>query len=178
MRIFSIEHDGTFKEYSEIPFQKDHAEAILESWLEANPQSILEDGTLLIIGRQITTNLDSIIDLLGIDREGDVVVVELKRDRTPRDTLAQVLEYASFAEDLDTEQLESILRNYLNDEAVNLADYHKKYFNIEEEEAIAFNKDQRLVIVGQRITNEILQTSSFLRKKGLRDMYRVFFFPI
>jgi hypothetical protein len=86
--------------------------------------------------------------------------VELKRNRTPRDTLAQVLEYASFAEELDTEQLENILRNYLNDEAVNLADYHKKYFNIEDEEAITFNKDQRLVIVGQRMTNEILQTSS------------------
>ena len=149
MRIFSIEKDGTFKEYSEIPFQKDHEEAILENWLETNPNCILEDGALLIIGRQITTNLGSILDLLGIDREGDLVVVELKRNRTPRDTLAQVLEYASFAEELDTEQLENILRNYLNDEAVNLADYHKKYFNIEDEEAIAFNKDQRLVIVGQ-----------------------------
>ena len=94
---------------------------MLENWLEANPNSILEDGALLIIGRQVTTNLGSIVDLLGIDRQGNLVVVELKRDRTPRDTLAQVLEYGSFVEELDTDQLENILKNYLNDDAVNLA---------------------------------------------------------
>lgn len=168
MRIFGIDDDGTFKEYGEIPFQQEHTEALLESWLEANPQNILEDGNLLIIGRQVTTNLGSVIDLLGIDRQGDLVVLELKRDRTPRETLAQVLEYASFVEELGAEQLETILRNYLNDESISLAEYHQQYFTIAPEEAVVLNKDQRLVIVGQRITEDILQTALFLRKKGIR----------
>ncbi len=64
--------------------------------VRSQSQNILEDGNLLIIGRQVTTKFDGIIDLLGIDRQGDLVVLELKRDRTPRETLAQVLEYASF----------------------------------------------------------------------------------
>ena len=168
MRVFGIEKDGKFKEFSQTPFQADHEEAILENWLEANPDGILEDGNLLIIGRQVSTNLGSIIDLLGVDRQGDVVVLELKRDKTPRDTLAQTLEYASFVENLDTEQLEMILQKYINDESVNLADYHRKSFELSPEEAVAFNKDQRLLIVGQRISEEIRQTSTFLRKKGVR----------
>jgi hypothetical protein len=168
MRVFGIEPDGKFKEYVQTPFQVQHEEAILESWLESNPDGIVEDGKLLIIGRQVSTNLGSVIDLLALDRRGDVVVVELKRDRTPRDTLAQALEYVSFVEPLDSEQLEAILRSYLNDDSLSLAEHHREHFELASDKAVAFNKDQRIVIVGQKVTNEIRQTASFLRAKGVR----------
>lgn len=168
MRIFGIETEGKFKEYIQTPFEVHHEEAVLESWLESNPDLIVEDGRLLIIGRQVTTNLGNFIDLLALDREGNVVVVELKRERTPRDTLAQALEYASFAMQLDMEQLEGILRSYLNDNSPNLAEHHRNYFALTPNEAVAFNKDQRIVIVGQKVTNDIKQTSTFLRSKGIR----------
>ena len=77
MRVFSVDPDGGFTEYEQLPFETDHAEADLEQWLEANPGEILEDGPLLIIGRQVSTDLGKSIDLLGV--EGNVVVVELKR---------------------------------------------------------------------------------------------------
>ena len=168
MRIFNIKEDGKFEEFSQTHFYANHEEAVLENWLESNSDNILEDGKLLIIGRQVTTNLGSIIDLLGIDREGNTVVIELKRDRTPRDTLAQALEYASFVEELDTAQLEEILQRYVSDEALNLASYHRNYFELASDEAVSFNKEQRIVFVGQRITGEIRQTASFLRRKGMR----------
>ncbi|WP_291322063.1 endonuclease NucS domain-containing protein [Desulfonatronospira sp.] len=168
MRVFSIQPDGRFKEFVQTPFQVEHEEKILEDWLESSPDGIIEDGKVLIIGRQVSTSLGGFIDLLGLDRGGDLVVVELKRDKTPRDTIAQLLEYASFAERLDSAQLEDILRSYLNDESLNLAEHHREYFGLSPEEAVAFNKDQRIVIVGQRITPEIRQTSAFLRSKGIR----------
>jgi len=162
MRVFGIQTDGKFKEYVQTPFKVEHEEKLLEEWLESNPDGILEDGKLLIIGRQVTTDLGGFIDLLGIDREGDIVIVELKRDRTPRDTLGQALEYASFAERLDSEQLESILHSYLNDESLSLAEHHREYFDLGSDEAISFNKDQRIVVVGQKVTSEVRQTASFL----------------
>jgi hypothetical protein len=168
MRVYGVESNGKFREYVPTPFQVEHEEAVLEDWLEENPDGILEDGKLLIIGRQVNTNLGTTIDLLALDRAGDVVVVELKRDRTPRETLAQALEYTSFAERLDTDQLEEILRSYLNDESLVLAEYHREYFGLAPDDAVAFNKDQRIVIVGQHITSEIRQTASFLRGKGIR----------
>ena len=121
-----------------MPFQVDHEEWILEDWLESNPDGIVEDGRILIIGRQVATNCGGFIDLLGVDRQGDVVVVELKRDRTPRDTIAQSLEYASFAELLDIVQLETVLGSYLNDESLSLAEHHREYFDLSTDEAIAF----------------------------------------
>jgi RecB family endonuclease NucS len=112
MWLFSITSEETFKEYVETDFQAEYREAVLEDWLEPNRHCIVEDGTLFIIGRQVTTNLGSSIDLLAVDRQGAIAVIELKRDRTPRETLAQALEYASFAELLDYEQPESIYQTY------------------------------------------------------------------
>ncbi len=165
MRVFSVEPDGGFTEYEQLPFETDHAEADLEQWLEANPDGILEDGPLLIIGRQVPTDLGKSIDLLGVDREGNVVVVELKRDRTPRDVVAQALEYAAFAAKLDAVALEGVLGEYRPDEPRGLAEQHREYFD--QSEAVAFNKDQRIVIVGQQVTPEIRQTALFLGSKGI-----------
>jgi hypothetical protein len=168
VRLFKIETDGAFREYVQTGFQIEHREEVLETWIENNPEKILEDGKLLIIGRQVATDLGGYIDLLGVDREGSVVVLELKRDRTPRETLAQAMEYAAFAESLSSEQLDSIFLTYMEEEGANLALYHKEYFKLTDDEAVVFNQDQRIVIVGQKITAEIQQTSRFMRKKGLR----------
>ena len=51
MRVFSIGSDGEFTEYEQLPFKMDHEESVLEEWLEFNPDGILEDGQILIIGR-------------------------------------------------------------------------------------------------------------------------------
>ena len=105
MRVFNVGPDNRFTEYERVPFEANHDESVLEEWLESNPDGVLEDGPLLIIGRQVPTDLGKVIDLLGVDREGNVVVVELKRDRTPRDVIAQALEYAAFAAKLDAASL-------------------------------------------------------------------------
>jgi RecB family endonuclease NucS len=38
------------------------------------------------------------IDLLCINGDGDIVIVELKRDKTPREITAQALDYASWVQ--------------------------------------------------------------------------------
>ena len=167
MRVFSVGSDGAFTEYEQLPFDVDHEEAVLEKWLESNPDGILEDGRILITGRQVRTDLGGFIDLLGIDREGNVVVVELKRDRTPRDVIAQALEYAAFGARLDVDALEGILRVYEGDESLNLAERHRDYFGTDPSEAVAFNKDQHIVVVGQKVTPAIRQTALFLGSKGI-----------
>ena len=93
-------------------------------------------------------------------------MVELKRGRTPRDVVAQALEYAAFAARLAVDELEGILREYHDDESLGLADHHREYFN--QAEAVAFNKDQRIVIIGQQVTPEIRQTALFLGSKGIQ----------
>lgn len=59
----------------------------------------------LLIGRQVRTGFDKLIDLLAIDANGTVIVIELKRDKTPRDVVAQAIDYASWLVTLADYQL-------------------------------------------------------------------------
>ena len=100
MRLFKVKDTGEFSEFKEHVFKNGYTEETLEAWLEQNSESIVEDGALLIIGRQVTTNLGCFIDLLALDREGNTAIIELKRGKTPRETVAQALEYSSWVETL------------------------------------------------------------------------------
>lgn len=160
--------ENRFQEYVETGFQKKYQELYLEEWVENNPDNIVEDGKLLIVGRQVVINLGGYIDLLAIDRQGALVIIELKRDRTPRETIAQALEYASFVESLDYDLIEGIYCAYTGDENAILARDHQSYFDLTSDEVVTLNKEQRIVIIGQRISPEIRQTASFLRMKGIR----------
>ncbi|MHA1382009.1 MAG: endonuclease NucS domain-containing protein [Candidatus Helarchaeota archaeon] len=170
MRLFTVNKDGKMLPYKQKDFKELHIESDLEDLLENNPEYFFEDSRIMIIGRQITTNLNSAIDLLGIDVSGNLVVIELKRDKTSRDTIAQLLEYASFVDKLDYSQLNGIFQNYLNEES-NLEEYHAQFFKGElKNKEVSFNKSMKLMIVAQEITREIRQTAQFLRQKGI-DVY-------
>jgi RecB family endonuclease NucS len=67
---------------------EERLEDILEMKIE-----ILGLGRLFQIGRQIITDFGKRVDLLAIDEQGDLYVIELKKDRTPRDVVAQTLVY-------------------------------------------------------------------------------------
>jgi hypothetical protein len=169
MKLFTIDKYGKLIPYKEYNFKDSNRESDLEVLLENNPEYFFEESKVLIIGRQVTTNLNTFIDLLGIDKTGNTVIVELKREKTPRETIAQLLEYASFVENLDYSQLNEIYQDYSGEES-SLEDYHQQYFQSESEEKVSFNKSTRLVIVAQEISKEIRQTALFLRKKGV-DIY-------
>lgn len=78
-------------------------ESQLETMIEADPTIL---GTpLLVIGRQVPTDHGKFIDLLALDDEGSLHVLELKRDRTPREVVAQLLDYGSWVQDLDRDRV-------------------------------------------------------------------------
>lgn len=85
-------------------------ESQLEDYIEADPA--LMGQRLLLVGRQVPTAHGGFIDLLAVDSEGIVHVLELKRDRTPRDVVAQALDYGSWVAGLSRADIVSIFANY------------------------------------------------------------------
>lgn len=82
------------------------SEELLEGWIAKDPSIIGLD--VLVIGRQVITDFNGRIDILAMDREGALVIMELKRDRTPRDIVAQTLDYASWVATLTTKRIHEI----------------------------------------------------------------------
>ncbi|MGH7461463.1 MAG: endonuclease NucS domain-containing protein [Longimicrobiales bacterium] len=82
------------------------SEKALEDMIVAAP-SMLSDEWMLI-GRQEKTASGGIIDLLAIAPDGTLVLIELKRDRTPREVVAQALDYACWVETLEAKDIAAI----------------------------------------------------------------------
>jgi len=108
IRIWEISNGKSLKE---IKKSKLDLESRLERWIKEDISIISHD--LIIIGNQIETEFGGVIDLLCLDSRGDVVILELKRDKTPRDITAQVLDYASWVKDLSNERITEIANKYL-----------------------------------------------------------------
>lgn len=86
------------------------SEADLEDDLVQRPRELLSHPPTWI-ARQLHTSANGFIDLLGIDPEGCLVVYELKVKRTGRQTMAQILDYASW---VDGEELDELDRRIVD----------------------------------------------------------------
>lgn len=157
IRLWEITSDRNLAEIRNrrIPLEKN-----LEDWL-AGDISML-DSNLLVIGRQVQTDFGGIIDLLCIDNSGDLVVVELKKGRTPREVTAQALDYASWVRNLSSQKLIEIAEDHLG-EVGALDQAFQNKFNQELPETI--NTSHRSLIVAESLdasTERIVQYLSDL----------------
>ena len=82
----------------------------LERMIEADP-SILGER-LLILGRQVGTPYGKALNMLAVDSEGSLKVIELKRNRTDREVVAQILDYGSWVVTLTHDQVLELYRQY------------------------------------------------------------------
>ncbi|HEX41644.1 MAG TPA: DUF91 domain-containing protein [Phycisphaerales bacterium] len=114
----------------------------LEPWIASNAEIIGSD--IVIIGRQVTSK-SGLIDLLGIDKNGNLVIVELKRDRLPREALAQAVDYASDAAEWSIEKLEEICTGY---SGRGLEEMLTESFADVDVENLNINDTQRIILVG------------------------------
>lgn len=121
----------------------------LEGWIASDP-SIIRPG-LKVIGRQVTTNSGP-LDLLAIDRSGDLVVVELKRDQLPREALAQAIDYTSDVASWGIDKISEICAKYIGE---SLEDVLNEHFPDIDLESLAINESQRVVLVGFAIESSL-----------------------
>jgi hypothetical protein len=140
------------------------SEGKLEDILSADI-SIL-DAKLLLIGRQILTSYGKYIDLLAMDADGKLVVIELKRDRTPRDVIAQLLDYGSWVRDLKDEDIAAIFDTYMKkylpkSSVVSLDETFCKRFGVNEMPE-ALNENHELVVVASELDDSTERIVNYL----------------
>jgi hypothetical protein len=154
MRLWRVQPNDDLVEITKAKLNLEHR---IEGWLQRDIAVIASD--LLVIARQLPTAFGGIIDLLCLDRNGDLVVVELKRDKTPRDITAQALDYASAVKDLSYERIKEIADSYLGQDGP-LQDAFDKAFDTDLPEVL--NERHRILIVASEIDAATERIVSYL----------------
>jgi hypothetical protein len=113
---------------------------------------------LLVIGRQVQTDFGGIIDLLCIEPDGALVVVELKRDKTPREITAQCLDYGSWVQNLTGDAVGRIAAAYLGNMTLEEA-FHLRF---KQELPETINENHRMLVVASRIDPSSERTIKYL----------------
>jgi len=129
----------------------------LEAWILSEPAILGSD--IIIIGSQVQTRSGP-LDLLGIDFEGNTVIVELKRDMIPREAVAQAIDYASDIEDWDVARLGEECRKYRGQ---SLEEYLSE--SLPEEvalDSLPLNRSQRVLLVGTAIEEPLQRMIEWL----------------
>lgn len=138
------------------------SEALLEDMIVAEP-AILSDQWM-IIGRQANTGFGGRIDLLAIAPDASLVLIELKRGKTPREVVAQAIDYASWAEDLDTDEISRLFSSFSG--GGNLSDAFRERFGqpLDEE---ALNGSHQIVIVASHLDASSERIVNYLNKRDI-----------
>ncbi|MEO0855130.1 MAG: nuclease, partial [Cyanobacteria bacterium J06648_11] len=115
---------------------------------------------------------------LALDSEGRVVVLELKRDRTPREVVAQLLDYGSWVRHLEDDDLASIFEGFLakyypEQKVTSLDEAFRERFGSDLPEVL--NETHKLVLVASELDESSERIITYLAEEYGVAINAVFF---
>ena len=138
------------------------SEKVLEDMIVAQP--LLLSDAWMLIGRQERTGQGGIIDLLAIAPDGSLVLIELKRDRTPRDVVVQALDYASWVETLQAEDIAAIYHRFKVGQSLS-DDFKARFSQPLDEDTL--NQTHQIVIVAAQLDDSTERIVAYLNKRDI-----------
>lgn len=133
-------------------------ETRIEDWVARDLSLIGVDG--IVIGRQVVTGHGKRIDLLAMDEEGNLIIIELKRDRSARDIVAQTLDYASWVCKLTTKEVHELTRAYRDQTLAEV--YRAKYGKVVPE---TLNATHQMVVVASEVDEATKRIIEYLSQE-------------
>ena len=159
----------SLKKFAELGF---HEREHLQEWLAHEPDSLGEE--LLIIQKEFDGFNDTKerLDLLALDKDGNLVVIENKLDDSGRDVVWQALKYASYCSSLNKYQIVDIYQDYLNRYAGggDAKQQICEFLELPDIEETVLNSgnQQRLMFVAAQFRKEVTSTVLWLLSHGIR----------
>lgn len=145
----------------------------LQEWIAHNPSSLgdSDESKLLIIQKEFDGFDDTRerLDLLALDRQGNIVIIENKLDDTGRDVTWQALKYASYCSSLISQEIYRIYQQYLDKENID-GDSETLIAEFLENEDINLNQSQRIIFVAANYRKEVTSTVLWLLSKYKMDI--------
>lgn len=166
------------KKFSELGFtERKH----LQEWLAHQPDAFGEE--LLIIQKEFDGFDDTRerLDLLALDKDGNLVILENKLDDSGRDVVWQALKYASYCASLTKAQIVDIYQQYLDryEPVTNDTDFLNipqsassricEFLDVPAMEELKLNlgNSQRIILVAANFRKEVTSTALWLLGQGI-----------
>lgn len=134
----------------------------LQEWIANNPSSLGEE--LLIIQKEFSgfSETNERLDLLAIDKQGNLVIIENKLDDSGKDVTWQSIKYASYCSSLTKNEILKIYQDFLG-KTENAEEKVSDFFDGKDIDEILLNQglnSQRLIMIAANFRKEV--TSSVL----------------
>lgn len=109
------------------------------------------------------------IDLLAIDKQANLVVIELKRDEVGAHMELQALRYAAMISTMSFAKACEYYEKYLKENNIDINAKEKilDFVELDETELVDFGKDIRIVLASADFGKELTTTVIWLRDKGV-----------
>ncbi|MBN4053385.1 DUF4268 domain-containing protein [Haliea sp. AH-315-K21] len=157
------------KRFSDLGFtERNH----LQEWLANEPDALGEE--LLIIQKEFNGFDDTRerLDLLALDKDGNLVVIENKLDDTGRDVVWQALKYASYCSNLTKSQILDIYQAYLHrhSDGASAQEMICEFLELPDIEEVVLNSGsrQRIIFVAAQFRKEVTSTALWLISNGIQ----------
>lgn len=140
----------------------------LQEWIRANPEVLGEP--LLIIQKEFDGFKETRerLDLLAIDKKGNLVIIENKTDESGKDTVWQSLKYAAYCYSLQRDDIVKIYGDYLSKhgliDRIDSVNSLLNFLDVKDLSEIEINKEnsQRIILVSREFSHEVKATAFWL----------------
>ncbi len=156
------------RKFSDLGFTERHH---LQEWIANCPDCLGEE--LLIIQKEFDgfDETRERLDLLALDKDGNIVVIENKLDDSGRDVVWQVLKYASYCSSLTKQNIIEIFQNHINktDREKDAREELCNFLETPDLDEVVFNSgnQQRLMMVAANFRKEVTSTALWLLGYGI-----------
>lgn len=159
--------DDKFASLDPLPFQGLPLEKELEDLLAQNLFDVLfEESNLMPIFQERAWQEEA--DIYALNRAGDLVIFELKRDGAGGGAVHQAMRYCEKASRFNYEELQRKLRIYKKDDSLDLQQEHRSSFELENALGHSeFNREQQLMVIGSASDDELIRNVDYWKSKGL-----------
>lgn len=130
----------------------------IEEWIEKTPTILGEE--LLIINKELVLPSGIRLDLLAIDKNANLVVIELKRDDSGRNLEWQSIKYVSYCSNFLVEDIFKYFAEYLGQDE---DDAQLKIEEFIDEEMDKLNENQRIILVSKEFHSDVVSAVLWLR---------------
>ena len=138
------------------------SEQQLEDMIVRDPRILSSEW--MLIGRQEVTSHGGRVDLLAIAPDASLVLIELKRDRTPREIIAQALDYASWVEQLTPDRVAQIFQRFSGGKSLDVA--FQERFGVELDEE-TLNQSHQIIIVAAELDPSTERIIGYLNERDI-----------